>query len=101
MRGCRHVGLSDDLIEAIIAGDRPEFETAQEAVAFDFTRQLGLRNRVDDATYKRAVDELGEPGLMDMVMLIGLYLTVCAIVNVFDVPPPAGPQAVAAPKGTR
>jgi hypothetical protein len=27
-------------------------------------------------------------GLVDMVMLIGLYLTVCSIVNAFEVPVP-------------
>jgi hypothetical protein len=30
----------------------------------------------------------GSKGLVDMVMLIGLYLTVCAIVNAFEISAP-------------
>ena len=41
-------------------------------------------------TYLRAAREFGEAGIQDMVVLIGLYLTVCAIVNAFEVPVPVG-----------
>lgn len=84
-------GLPDAMIEAIAAGKRPEFETGQEASAYDFTWQL-THHAVDGATYARAAREFGQAGMVDMVVLTGLYLTVCAIVNAFKVPVPAGTQ---------
>jgi 4-carboxymuconolactone decarboxylase len=84
----RVAGLPGATINAIVAGERPAFESEAEACAYDFTWQLTLAHRVDDATYARAADAFGEAGLVDMVMLIGLYLTVSAIVNAFEVPVP-------------
>jgi hypothetical protein len=40
----------------------------------------------------RAARESGQAGVVDMVVLTGLDLTVCAIVNAFKVPVPAGTQ---------
>jgi 4-carboxymuconolactone decarboxylase len=85
-------GLPDAMIKAIIAGERPEFDTGQEASAYDFTWQLTRHHAVDDATYRRAAREFGDAGVVDMVLLTGLYMTVCAIVNAFDVPVPLDPE---------
>jgi 4-carboxymuconolactone decarboxylase len=74
------------------AGKRPEFETGQEALAYDFTWQLTHHHAVDGATCTRAARESGQAGVVDVVVLTGLYLTACAIVNAFDVPVPAGTQ---------
>ncbi|WP_433435798.1 carboxymuconolactone decarboxylase family protein [Nonomuraea sp. CA-141351] len=84
-------GLSDTVIEAIVSGGRPDFESAEEAGAYDFTLQLVTRQQVDDVTYARAAVEFGDEGLVDMVLLIGLYLSVCAIINAFDIGVPVGP----------
>jgi 4-carboxymuconolactone decarboxylase len=81
-------GLPDTVITAIIAGERPEFDSNMEASAYDFTHELTHTHRVGDATYAKAVDAFGETGIVDMVMLIGLYLTVSAIVNAFEIPVP-------------
>ncbi|MGH9289429.1 MAG: carboxymuconolactone decarboxylase family protein [Acidimicrobiales bacterium] len=81
-------GLPDIVIEAIASGRRPDFDADHEAIAYDFTRQLAHDHRVDHATYARAAHALGETGAVDMVMLIGLYLTTCAIINAFEIPVP-------------
>jgi len=82
------VGLPEATITAIIAGAQPEFESSVEASAYDFAYQLTRTHRVDEPTYTLAMTAFGEQGLVDMVMLIGLYLTVCAIVNAFEIPVP-------------
>jgi 4-carboxymuconolactone decarboxylase len=84
----RALGLSEALIEAIVSGGSPAFQSDQEAVAHDFTRQLAHGHHVDPETYARAVRLFGSKGLVDMVMLIGLYLTVCAIINAFEIATP-------------
>jgi 4-carboxymuconolactone decarboxylase len=37
---------------------------------------------------EEVADAFGHEGLVDVVMLIGLYLTTCAIINAFEVPAP-------------
>jgi 4-carboxymuconolactone decarboxylase len=81
-------GLPDDMIDAIASGTRPDFKCDEEAAAYDFTWQLTHDHRVDPITYAFATKALGHRGVVDMVMLIGLYLTTCSIINAFEVPVP-------------
>jgi 4-carboxymuconolactone decarboxylase len=85
------VGLPETTINAIVGGEAPNFDSEAEAAAYDFTWQLATTHRVDDPGFGRAADAFGAAGLVDMVMLIGLYQTVCGIVNAFEVPVPVGP----------
>jgi 4-carboxymuconolactone decarboxylase len=84
----RASGLSDAVIEAIASGHSPDFDSEQEAIAYEFTSQLTHEHRVDPDIYEHAARQFGNKGLVDMVMLIGLYLTVCSIINAFEVPAP-------------
>jgi 4-carboxymuconolactone decarboxylase len=90
-------GLPASTIDAIVAGARPHFDTEQNEAAYAFTWQLTHHHAVDEAAYRRAVAAFGESGVVDMVLLIGLYMTVCAIVNAFDVPVPEGGRRPAVP----
>jgi 4-carboxymuconolactone decarboxylase len=85
------VGLPETTIDAIVDGEQPNFDSQAEAAAYDFTWQLTNTHRVDDHSFAQAANAFGTAGLVDMVMLIGLYLTVCGIVNAFEVPVPVGP----------
>jgi 4-carboxymuconolactone decarboxylase len=84
----RLAGLSDDVVDALLAGETPDFRNEQEAIAHEFTRQLVNAHRVDADTYARAEQTFGHKGLVDMVLLIGLYLATCALINAFDIPVP-------------
>jgi 4-carboxymuconolactone decarboxylase len=84
----RRAGLSDDVVEALLSGEPPEFRNEQEASAHEFTRQLVDEHRIDPETYARAELAFGHKGLVDMVLLIGLYLATCSIINAFEVPAP-------------
>jgi 4-carboxymuconolactone decarboxylase len=84
----RLVGLSDDVVEALVAGRPPDFRNEEEASAHEFTRQLVGEHRVDATTYRRAEQAFGQKGLVDMVLLIGLYLATCSVLNAFEVPAP-------------
>jgi 4-carboxymuconolactone decarboxylase len=86
----RRAGLSDDVVDALVAGEPPDFHNEQEAVAHQFTRQLVGHHRVTADTYARAEQALGHKGLVDMVLLIGLYLATCSLINAFDDRAPRG-----------
>jgi 4-carboxymuconolactone decarboxylase len=84
----RLAGLPDDLVAALITGERPDFRNEQEAIAHKFTWQLVDEHWVDAETYSRAEQTFGHKGLVDMVLLIGLYLATCSLLNAFEIPPP-------------
>ncbi len=84
----KSVGLSQPIIDAIIAGQTPEGLSEPEAAAYEFTRQLSETRRVDAATYTQAQAAFGDKGVVNIVMLSGLYLMTCAVLNAFQVPVP-------------
>lgn len=86
----RKAGLSDAVIEALRMGETPNFDTPDEGQIYDFCRQLVTTRRVDDSTYARARDILGETQLVELVATIAYYTTVCITLNVFEVPLPEG-----------
>ncbi len=81
-------GLTSTQIEALVAGRNGEGLSEDEVAAQRFTHQLTSKHVVDDETYAVAYEAFGDRGLMDMVTLIGCYLTVCALLNAFIVPVP-------------
>jgi 4-carboxymuconolactone decarboxylase len=81
----RVAGLPDAVIHALASDRSPAFESEEEAIAHAFTLQLVHKHRVDQNTYADAAGAFGDKGVVDMVILIGLYLTTCAIINAFEV----------------
>jgi 4-carboxymuconolactone decarboxylase len=84
----RRAGLPEEVIQALVSRRPPDLRDEPEASAYELTRQLTHEFGIDSETYARAARALGPKGLVDMVLLIGLYFTTCAIVNAFDVPAP-------------
>ena len=84
----KSVGLPDAVVKAVAAGQTPEGLSEPEAAAQEFTRQLAATRRIDPAAYARANAAFGDKGLVDIVLLTGLYLTTCALLNAFEVPAP-------------
>jgi 4-carboxymuconolactone decarboxylase len=84
----RHVGLSDDEVRTLAEGGQPEDLSDAETVAHRVARALTLEHRLDDALYNEAEKLLGAKGIMDAVVLTGIYHTVSAILNAFEVPAP-------------
>jgi len=87
----KSVGLPEEVVQALAAGQLPEDLSEQETSAYQFAHQLAATHRVDAATYARAKAAFGDKGLVDIVMLVGLYLLTCAALNAFEVPVPQQP----------
>jgi 4-carboxymuconolactone decarboxylase len=90
-------GLKPGVIEAIAEGRRPRGMAKDEAVVYDFFTELQRARSVSDATYARAVDAFGEPGVIDLIGIAGYYATLAMILNVARTPLPAGRQPLLAP----
>jgi 4-carboxymuconolactone decarboxylase len=83
-------GLNAAVIDDIQAGNRPAGMQADEAVIYDFSVELRERRRVSDATFNRAVNLLGEQGVVDLVGTMGYYDLVSMVLNVDRYPLPDG-----------
>jgi 4-carboxymuconolactone decarboxylase len=89
-------GLDAAAIEAIRAGKTPSLTKSDEAAVYGFASELLKNRKVSDATYQRAVAELGQKGVVELVGILGYYGLISMTINAFEVPLPAGaPQPFA------
>jgi 4-carboxymuconolactone decarboxylase len=84
----RKVGISEDAIRVLASGGIPDDLSKEEKIAAELTRRLSTTHRVDETLYRQAETVFGTKGLTDIVTLIGIYHTVCATLNLFEIPVP-------------
>ena len=78
-------GVEDDVIAAI-AGDRPpSFAAEDDQAVFDFAMSLCRTRTVPDAIYRRAVDAIGDRGVVELVGLLGYYTLISMTLNAFQI----------------
>ena len=83
-------GIDLAAVEALRSGSRPEFVRSDEAAVFAFARELLETRRVSEPTFARAIEELGQQSLVELVGVLGYYSLVSLTLNTFEVPLPAG-----------
>jgi 4-carboxymuconolactone decarboxylase len=87
-RVASHVGLPDDVVAGLVAGQRPAGLTSEEAVAHDVAARLHAGSALPGALYRVAVDSFGEFGTAELVFLIAQYTSISLVLNAYDVPTP-------------
>ena len=85
-------GLSPAVIDAVATGKRPASMQPDEEVVYNFCTELLNTRQVSDATFKAAVDKLGERGVVDLIGVMGYYHLVSMVLNVDRYPLPEGAQ---------
>ena len=83
-------GLDPAIAQDIAENRRPAKMDADEAIVYDFSRELHEKKSVSDALYKAAVDRFGERGVVDIIMVNGFYTLVSMCLNVDRTPLPDG-----------
>ncbi len=83
-------GLAAGVIADIQAGRRPATMQRDETAVYNVCSELRERRLVSDATFKTAVDMLGEQGVVDLIALMGYYDLVAMALNVDRYPLPDG-----------
>jgi len=86
----REAGLAGNLIEDLRAGRRPSFESPEDAVVYDVATEIQERKGLDDDTYRRARDLLGEQTVVDLLTVIGYYTLLAVVLTGLDVDAPDG-----------
>ncbi|HMH17749.1 MAG TPA: carboxymuconolactone decarboxylase family protein [Burkholderiales bacterium] len=87
-------GLNPQIAADLARGKRPKGMKDDEAVVYDFCKELHENKAVSDAAYKAVADRFGERGVVDLIGISGYYTMVSMVLNVGRHPLPAG---VAAP----
>lgn len=83
-------GVSEDIVEAIKAGETPEFADPDEAAVHGFVRALLETGRTDDETYADMKARFGEDGIVELTGIVGHYTGVAMTLNTFEIVPPEG-----------
>ncbi|MGZ5074454.1 MAG: carboxymuconolactone decarboxylase family protein [Usitatibacter sp.] len=86
-------GLAPSIAEDLANGRTPAGMKPDEQAVYDFSMELHERHGVGDATFKRAVDALGEQGVADLIAVNGYYVLVAMTVGVDRTPIPNGGAA--------
>jgi 4-carboxymuconolactone decarboxylase len=81
-------GLSQDVVDAINRKQIPIFHGLGDEVVFDLVSELLASNSVSEGTYSRAVTELGETTLVDLIVTVGFFNMVCITLVSFNIEAP-------------
>jgi 4-carboxymuconolactone decarboxylase len=81
-------GLAKETADALAQGARPRSMADDEALVYDFCAELLHTHGVADATYQRTLARFGERGVIDLVGLVGYFITVSLAMNVAHTPTP-------------
>jgi 4-carboxymuconolactone decarboxylase len=83
-------GVKPEAIRDIKAGRAPRKAARDERAIFDFVQELYKKRRVSDRNYKRVQGFLGDKGVVELVGILGYYVSVSIVLNIFNVPLPEG-----------
>jgi 4-carboxymuconolactone decarboxylase len=83
-------GIDAAAVEAVRKGETPNLFKSDEQTVYEFARELLHTRSVSDATYQRAVEELGLKGVVDLTGILGYYGLICMTIKAFQVPVPPG-----------
>jgi 4-carboxymuconolactone decarboxylase len=84
-------GLRPEIAAALAEGARPRGMAEDEEITYDFCDELLRTHGVSEPTYRRTLARLAEQGLIDLVGLLGYFVTVSMVMNVAHTPAGADP----------
>jgi 4-carboxymuconolactone decarboxylase len=74
-------GLKAEIMSALAEGRRPDRMADDEALVYDFSAELVDNQSVSDATYARALEKFGEPGVVELATIQGYYTYLAMVMN--------------------
>jgi 4-carboxymuconolactone decarboxylase len=83
-------GVAKKTIGDLHRGRLPKSAPADERAIYDFIQELYKTRRVSDRNFKRVHDVLGDAGTVELVGILGYYVMISMILNVFRMPTPEG-----------
>ncbi|MGV2861238.1 carboxymuconolactone decarboxylase family protein [Achromobacter sp. AGC39] len=87
-QAARAAGIADAVLDAIQARKTPAFDTRDDEIVYEFSRQLQETGQVDPALYAEAVARWQAVGVVELTAVIGYYTMVSMTLNAHDIPMP-------------
>jgi 4-carboxymuconolactone decarboxylase len=81
-------GVKPATIRELHAGREPKSAPKDERAIYDFIQELYKTRRVTDKSYKRVNAILGDAATVELVGILGYYVLISMILNVFRMAPP-------------
>jgi 4-carboxymuconolactone decarboxylase len=85
----RAAGLSEAVIDALLAGRAPDLADPHERAVHRFAAALVAGAKLSDAEFAEIETALGRDGIAEVLVLLGYYTSVCLAMKVHEVPIPA------------
>lgn len=83
-------GIDPAVLASIRTAQTPAFEKSDEQAVYDLARELFDAHNVSEATYRRAVTELGQKAVVELVGILGYYTLISMTIKTFEVAVPEG-----------
>ena len=83
-------GVKPQTIRDLHAGRLPKSAPKDELAIYDFIQDLYKTRRVSDKNYKRVNAVLGDAATVELVGILGYYVMISMILDVFRMMPPEG-----------
>jgi 4-carboxymuconolactone decarboxylase len=83
-------GVTKETIRDLHRGRLPKSAPKDERAVYDFIHELYKTRRVSDRNFKRVHSILGDAATVEFVGILGYYVLISMILNVFRMSPPAG-----------
>ena len=83
-------GVKPQTIRDLHKGRMPKAAPKDERTIYDFIQELYKTRRVSDKTFSRVRALLGDAATVELVGILGYYVLISMILNVFRMSPPEG-----------
>jgi 4-carboxymuconolactone decarboxylase len=90
-------GLKGEIVDAVAAGRRPAGMAGDEEAVYALWDEVQRTQGATDATYARAVEKVGEQGVIDVLGITGYYTMLAMVMNTARTPLPDGAKPGLAP----
>jgi 4-carboxymuconolactone decarboxylase len=79
-------GITPAVIASMESDETPQFDKADEAAVYAFSRELNMKRAVSDETFDRTIECLGADATVDLVGVLGYYALISMTIKAFDLP---------------
>ncbi len=83
-------GLKPEIADQIARGERPTGLSPEQSAVYEFCTELHSNHGVGDKNFNAVVEKFGRRGAMDLIGICGYYTLISMVLNVSQVPLPAG-----------
>jgi 4-carboxymuconolactone decarboxylase len=86
-RDALKVGIAPEIVDAVNARRKPALDDPDDQAVYDAAVELADTGSLSDASFEKAVAQLGFNRLLDLVAAVGFFTAVAQAVSVFEVDP--------------